>query len=397
MDCLDLALILPPRSARRVGAASAAAAATSSTGFRRTRAAPARSALTAKPQAAAGAPSTARRSRRSPPTPPSPSPSSSDTERNDSDSDGNGEGPEERRRKALALVKAVAAAVRKSKRCVVVAGAGISVSAGIPDFRSPNGLYNLVKKRYPNVVLKGKDLFDASLFRDPQSTALFYAFMAELRALVLKAQLTPTHLFLKTLDDQGQLMRCYTQNIDCLENRLCFSFDTRTRVPTPRLIHLHGDLDNLVCTLCRTKFPFGSTHLPTFRQGRPPACPSCVEAMTIRAASGKRALPVGTLRPNVVLYNEHHSNGLDIGVIAQSDARRRPDLLVVVGTSLKVEGVRRLVRDMAKAVHGCSGAADAGAARGLVVFVNRTPPGREWANVFDIWIRGDSDDAVALL
>lgn len=64
-----------------------------------------------------------------------------------------------------------------SKKIAVITGAGnylhlflvtfigISVSGGIPDFRSSDGLYNMVKQKYPNAVLKGKDLFDANVLK----------------------------------------------------------------------------------------------------------------------------------------------------------------------------------------------------------------------------------------
>lgn len=45
-------------------------------------------------------------------------------------------------------------------------GAGISVQAGIPDFRSPEGLFQSLKRDHPRDVLaSGKDLFDASVFK----------------------------------------------------------------------------------------------------------------------------------------------------------------------------------------------------------------------------------------
>ena len=51
-------------------------------------------------------------------------------------------------------------------------------------------------------------------------TELFYSFMGELRHIVSNANCTPTHKFIKELDKQGKLLRCYTQNIDCLEKRV---------------------------------------------------------------------------------------------------------------------------------------------------------------------------------
>lgn len=99
--------------------------------------------------------------------------------------------------------------VAKSKRVVVVTGAGISCSSGIPDFRSSDGLYSLVKQRYPDVVMKGRDLFDACLFRDPASTSLFYSFIAELKIAVDKAEPGPTHRFVKTLHSKNKLLRRY--------------------------------------------------------------------------------------------------------------------------------------------------------------------------------------------
>jgi NAD-dependent histone deacetylase SIR2 len=55
-----------------------------------------------------------------------------------------------------------------------------------------------------------------------------------------------------------------------------------------------------------------SKHVTTFRKGEAPACPNCNDIAETRQALGKRALSIGTLRPDVVLYNENHSGGMNL-------------------------------------------------------------------------------------
>lgn len=51
---------------------------------------------------------------------------------------------------------------------VLYSGAGISVQAGIPDFRSSEGLFQSLKKDNRDTIASGKDLFDASVFNVSQ-------------------------------------------------------------------------------------------------------------------------------------------------------------------------------------------------------------------------------------
>ena len=57
------------------------------------------------------------------------------------------------------------------------------------------------------------------------------------------------------------------------------------------------------------------------------------------------------MRPAIVLYDEAHPLGDDIGMIQTRDIGRNPDMLIVMGTSLKVHGLRKLVKDFARQVH----------------------------------------------
>jgi NAD-dependent histone deacetylase SIR2 len=147
------------------------------------------------------------------------------------------------------------------------------------DFRSSDGLYNLVEKRHPNCVVKGKDLFDISLFNSPSTTALFFTFMAELRASVLKAQSTITHKFIRTLRDRGKLIRNYTQNIDGLEARegLNLLAMTTKDLRSNEVLQIHGDLHKLVCLLCGSLCDYSDESFQTLIKGEAVECPKCLE------------------------------------------------------------------------------------------------------------------------
>lgn len=101
-----------------------------------------------------------------------------------------------------------------------------------------------------------------------------------------------------------------------------------------------------------------------------------------RVSRSARALPVGSLRPAIVLYDEPHPLGEEIGSLQAYDLGRSPDILLVMGTSLKVHGLKKVVKAFAKAVH---------AREGIVVFVNATPPSKEWEGVIDYHIHGTTD------
>ncbi|KAF5385188.1 hypothetical protein D9615_001324 [Tricholomella constricta] len=308
--------------------------------------------------------------------------------------------------------------VAKSKKIVVITGAGISCSSGIPDFRSSDGLYALVKQKYPDVVLKGRDLFDASLFRDATSTAVFYTFISKLKQSIDAASPTPTHRFIRTLDTKKKLIRSYTQNIDGLEEQVGLLGSSsshaktngkgKTKIKTRdvRNVQLHGDIHSVRCMSCSAEYPCTGNHVSMFLEGTPPACPECASrpvefnvniAVKARVARSARAIRVGTLRPAIVLYDEPHPLGDDIGAIQTTDLSRKPDMLIIMGTSLKVHGLKKMVKEFAKTVHASAPSSSSSTAKswqGKVVFVNKTPPSSEWNGIIDYHVEGDTDSWV---
>ena len=158
------------------------------------------------------------------------------------------------------------------------------------DFRSSDGLYNLVKTKYPDVVLKGRDLFDAALFRDATSTAVFYTFISGLKTAIDKAEPSATHHFIKALDKKGRLLRSYTQNIDGLEERVGLSGANITQSREAdatkgkmkakiskdvKNVQLHGDIHRVRCTICSASYPCEAEYVTIFQRGEAPECPEC--------------------------------------------------------------------------------------------------------------------------
>ncbi|KAG6948476.1 hypothetical protein JG687_00015458 [Phytophthora cactorum] len=115
-------------------------------------------------------------------------------------------------RKTLDSIADFVKVLKKAKKIVVIAGAGISVSCGIPDFRSKDGIYAMARNM--DVVLPEPEcLFQIDYFRD--DPAPFFEVVRN--AFANSPKPSPTHWFLKLLQDKKKLLRVYTQNIDGLE------------------------------------------------------------------------------------------------------------------------------------------------------------------------------------
>ncbi|KAL8865953.1 MAG: hypothetical protein Q9174_006589 [Haloplaca sp. 1 TL-2023] len=350
-------------------------------------------------------------------------------------------------------LKNIANTLASSKKVVIITGAGISTNCGIPDFRSDEGLYSLIQAQYDRAStspqkpltpskrsgltgcfpstprhernslptnVKGKDLFDARVWKDPTSTSVFYTFIASLRKKIREEvkKTTPTHRFIRTIRDSRKLVRCYTQNIDGLESRLglCMDMDRgkgiKSRFATNKkaipqvksclaaqtdggceVVPLHGDLEVLRCTLCQKTCGWEEQgREDALLKGAAPECFSCALSDRQRRDRGKRGTKIGTLRPNIVLYGEEHPAGDALGCITANDLSLAPDVLLILGTSLHVKGVKTMVKEFAKAVHARP------KGKGKVIFVNLSKPcDSVWADSIDYWVSMDCDEWIGAL
>ncbi|KAM3483275.1 hypothetical protein MY8738_003350 [Beauveria namnaoensis] len=280
--------------------------------------------------------------------------------------------------------------LHKKKKIVVVAGAGISVSAGIPDFRSSNGLFATTKKQY-NVKSSGKHLFDASVYKHDSSTQSFHKMVRDMSAMSAKAAPTPFHHMLASLAQEGRLLRLYSQNIDCLDTQM-EPLETKVPLnpkgPWPKTIQLHGGLQHMVCTKCSELSPLKAE---LFNGPEPPLCAACTEQDSIRTIyGGKRSHGIGRLRPRFVLYNEYNPDEEAIGNVSSADLRTRPDAVIVVGTTLKVPGTRRLVKELCQVTRGRKD--------GFTAWINLSPEpkGIDLKDCWDMVVQSECDNVARL-
>jgi NAD-dependent histone deacetylase SIR2 len=212
----------------------------------------------------------------------------------------------------------------RATRIVVMTGAGISTSAGIPDFRSPEtGLYaNLARLNLPYA----EAVFDISYFREHPEP--FYVLAKEL----YPGQFYPTvsHAFIALLNQKSLLRMLFTQNIDCLERR--------AGVPAEKIVEAHGSFATQRCIECRTEYP-DDLMKQAVANGEVPHCgvPQCN----------------GLVKPDIVFFGEPLPPAFHLN----RDVLETADLVIVMGTSLSVhpfaslpqlaaEGVPRLLFNM---------------------------------------------------
>lgn len=183
--------------------------------------------------------------------------------------------------------------VQESKRIVFFGGAGVSTESGIPDFRSPDGLYNL-KYKYPPETIISRPFF----MRDPEE---FYRFYRD-KMLFPDAKPNAAHLKLAEWEREGKLLGVVTQNIDGLHQA----------AGSKKVYELHGSVHRNYCMRCGKfydlDFIMNTTGVPKCECG-------------------------GTVKPDVVLYGENLNNDVINGAVA---AISGADMLIIGGTSLNV-------------------------------------------------------------
>jgi len=188
--------------------------------------------------------------------------------------------------------------VQAQRPCVVLTGAGISTESGIPDFRSPSGIW----AQYDPLEYATIDAFR----EDPLKVWDFYG---KRLAMLDGAEPNDGHRALAELEDRGWVRAVVTQNIDRLHER----------AGSRALVEVHGSIGTSSCLACGTVVPLAHVLelLPI------PHCPACGRI----------------LKPDVVMFGELLPEAAIARAVQLASAA---GLLLVVGSSLEVYPVAGL-------------------------------------------------------
>ena len=207
-----------------------------------------------------------------------------------------------------------------SRRVVAFTGAGVSTASGVPDFRSPGGIWS----RYQPVTIQE---FVAS----DEARRTYWRYKKETYADFAAARPNPAHHALARMEERGRLLAVVTQNIDGLHQ------EAGNRV----VVELHGTNRRVSCLSCVREYPAPLIQERLLGGCEVPTCDACGGVLKAATVSFGQALP-----------REVWAEGWRWATSC--------DLLLVLGSSLVVHPAAALPE----------AAASAGAA---VVIVNREP------------------------
>lgn len=187
----------------------------------------------------------------------------------------------------------IADLIKEKDNIFVLTGAGISTESGIPDFRSPSGLYSRISP----------EVFEITFLR--KNPLEFYRFHMELLRALRDAKPNPGHYLFSKLEELGKISLLATQNIDGLHQE----------AGSKKVAELHGNAFNFYCEKCGRHFSIDEVEEKVSMDGVP-FC-SCK----------------GLIRPDVVLFGEPLKE--EVLNLAYRKAMEC-DLFIACGTSLVV-------------------------------------------------------------
>jgi NAD-dependent deacetylase len=167
--------------------------------------------------------------------------------------------------------------IEESQRVVVFTGAGISTESGIPDFRSPGGIWTKYKP------IDFRDFMASEEMRRESWRRKFAS-----DAVMQKARPNKGHLVVGKLVQQGKVTAVITQNVDGLHQL--------SGVPDEKVIELHGNATYAACLECGNRSELDDIRKLFEKDETLPLCDRCNGIVKTATISFGQAMPVAEMQ-----------------------------------------------------------------------------------------------------
>jgi NAD-dependent deacetylase len=198
-------------------------------------------------------------------------------------------------------IEKIAEWIITSKKLVVFTGAGLSTESGIPDFRSPGGVWD----RY-----NPEDFYFQNFLASEASREKYWTMSSEMYEPMKKAQPNLAHLAIAELEQMGKLDCVITQNIDGLHFKAGNSEE--------KVIQLHGTAMHVTCLNCGKRYGREAIQERIRKGEKAPHCEDC------RGPLKPATISFGQAMPEKETQEAYHRSSLS-------------DLFIVIGSSLVVQ------------------------------------------------------------
>ncbi len=170
----------------------------------------------------------------------------------------------------------LAQAIGNARRVVVFTGAGISTESGVPDFRSPGGVWS-----------KMKPIYFQEFVADEAKRQEAWRRVFTGAARWTDAQPNAGHTAVARLVASGKVGAVITQNVDNLHQA--------SGVPDDKVIELHGNAHYARCLVCSQRHEFDEFRAGFLERGEIPSCRWCGGLVKSATISFGQSMPEGPM------------------------------------------------------------------------------------------------------
>ena len=233
-------------------------------------------------------------------------------------------------------IEAVADMITESEKIVVFTGAGFSTESGVPDFRSPGGVWDKFDPSELNLP---------NFLRYEEIREKYWRMHKMMWETIRDAEPNAGHYAITDLHNLGKLDCVVTQNTDGLHQK--------AGVPDEKVLEIHGTMQWVDCLACSQRYPRSHAHDKMLAGEKIPRCDSCNGILKPATVAFGQAMP-----ERETSESQHRSASCDMLLAAGSSmvvypAAQMPLIAKRSGARMVIINLTPTPRELLLIFHGC--------------------------------------------